>query len=196
MNKKAQGEIFGMALFFVILVIGILVFGKMTALKDSQKGDELQTGKYKIMAEGTINTIISMDTGCVIERDKSSVKDLILFCIENSFYNDDVSIDCGGSIGTIPACKTARNMINDSLWKAFNSTKGFGTIPFIFEMDIPANPDSQFSNKTFKNTGIDNDKEKVKLFLRRNGYKKAPSGLITWATADRPIQMELFLYYK
>ena len=211
LNKtdKAQGEIFGIALFFVIIILAIIIFSKFSVV-NSDDEDNFKGGKYKIMAEGSINTILSMETGCVVERGKSTLKDLMLYCLENSYGSSDIDITCDS--GTEHACEYSKALINETLYNAFNSTtsKGLGMIPFEFKMDIPANQESKFANNSFSNirgfTFTQNrkpttipmilDQEQAGRKLRANGYNLVSSGLISWATAQRPIEMELQIYYR
>lgn len=197
MKKRSQGEIFGLALMFVVIIIGIIVYGKISALSDLENEDLQVEGEYKILSEGSLNTILKVSTGCYVERDKDSVKDLINFCLENEYAGEDPYISCENNY-EYKACEKVNIILNETLFKLFNSSDGVGNIPFKLTMDVPANSETLLSNKTFTNFGQFNYKNKILTEDNRRKYafKRAPSGLISWSTAQRAIEFELYLYYR
>lgn len=193
--KRSQGEIFGIALMFVIIIIGILVYAKIKALNPDRNEDLGQENEYKILAEGTLNTILDLSTGCYVERGKDRTRDIINYCLEYSFSGTDPIIECKGT--TIQACKYSINSINTTLQTLFNDS-GVGKIPFFMSINIPANPNSLLSNKTLTNFGKVQISDTIitEENYRKNNYKRAPSGIKTWATAQRNVEFELYLYYR
>jgi hypothetical protein len=194
--KKSQGEIFGIALLFVVILIGVIVYAKVKSVSDLNDVDLQAQGEYKILAEGTLNTLLKTSTGCTVERDKDSVRDLINYCLENEYSGEDVPIDC--DTGEVMACSRVLNFMNESLYLVFNSSKGIGYIPFELRLDVPANSRSIFFNESRTNLGDFyyrgtqvNDSTRRKL-----GYKRESSGLISWRTAQRDVELELYLYYR
>jgi len=195
-SKRSQGEIFGIALMFVVIIIGVLVYGKYAMLDGNDDVDILQEGEYKILAEGALNTILKMDIGCEVERGRDSVKDLINFCLENEYSGIDPEVKCED--GRFLSCEHAVNILNDTLFEVFNSTKGIGMIPFELSLDIPANSRSLLFNQSFTNFGSFKLGNRVVTSdnYRKLGYKRAPSGLISWSSSQRGVEFELYLYYR
>lgn len=196
--KKSQGEIFGIALLFVVILIGFIVYAKIQSVSDLNDVDLQKQGEYKILAEGSLNTLLKVSTGCMVERNKDSIKDLINFCLENEYSGSDVDIECESPIGTVPACEYALDFLNESLYLIFNSTVGVGVIPFELIVDIPANKRSLLFNKSRTNFGQIKYKgvEVNESSWRKLEYKRESSGLISWRTAQRDVEFELYLYHR
>jgi hypothetical protein len=200
-KSKSQGEIFGVALLFVIIIIGFIVFTQIKATKDFDNHDPKQEGKYEILAKGTLNTILKTSTGCYVERHSDSIKDLINYCLENDNYYADIDpeIQCGSE--TYNACEHAITLINYTLRNLYNdsdSPVSLGNIPYKMHMDLPSNQNTYLSNKTFTNL-CDFEYKGNQICeedLSKYGYKRVPSGLISFPTSDRNIKFELFLYYR
>lgn len=199
-RKLSQGEIFGVALLFVVIIIGFLVYVKIKSVSGFENENLKQEGQYKILAEGTLNTLMKGSTGCFVEHNRDSLKDVINFCLENDVYPSyDPEIECDD--GFHDACAYAIQLINESLFYLYNNTessKGLANVPFEMHMDLPSNQNTFLSNKTFTNFDhfmyrnvVINESNRM-----RYGYKRAPSGLISWSTSDRNIQLELYLYYR
>jgi len=196
MKKRSQGEIFGLALMFVVIIIGIIVYAKIKAINGVDETNTKIEGEYKILAEGTLNTILKVSTECYVERNKDSVKDLINFCLANEYSGIDAEITCNGV--SRQSCDYAKEILNNTVYKLFNSSEGIGNIPFELKIDIPANEETLLSNVTFTNfNDFEYKGQTINQSNRRKfRYKRAPSGLITWPTAHRAIEFELYLYYR
>lgn len=197
MKKKSQGEIFGIALMFVVIIIGIIVYSQVKVLNPNRDADLQSEGEYKILAEGTLNTLLDASTGCYVEQGRDSVMDLVNYCLEFSFSKSDPEFICDNPIGEVKACSHFLSILNNNLNKLFNSEK-LGPIPFELKVEVPQNPNSVLNNRSITNFGnITLLQKNITLDnYRKEGYKRAPSGLKTWATAQRNVNFELYLYYK
>lgn len=196
--KRAQGEIFGIALMFVVIIIGVIVYGQIKALNNTSSSDLQQEAEYKILAEGTLNTVLSMSTSCEVERNRDSLKDLINYCLENEYSGVDPYVECNDGYEG-PACAHAVEILNETTFALFNSSDAkIGEIPFELKVDLPANKNSILSNVTLTNFGQFKYKNQTIDYenYRKIGYKRAPSGLITWSTAQRNIEFEFYMYYR
>lgn len=195
--KKSQGEIFGVALLFVIIIVGFLIYVQISAL-DPQRDEDLQAqGEYEILAEGSLNSIIDMSTGCYIERGRDSVRDLMSYCVEYSFSGSDPIFTCESPVGTIQSCTKSKEILNETLFEIFNTTV-LGPIPYELRISIPDNDRSQFHDVTITNFGNFSDRSGVVTFdnYLSKGYRRAPSGLKTWSTSSGDLRVELYLYYR
>lgn len=198
-HMKTQGEIFGIALLFVVIIIGIIVYSQYRALSNVSNENSQQNEEYKILAEGTLNTILKMSTGCKVEAKVDSVEKLIDYCLENdNFYSDiDPQIECSGI--TKNACAYSLYLLNTTLLHFFNdSSTAITNTPYKLVITIPANSNTFLSNKNISNLGSYNYKDTIinDTNLWDYGYKKAPSGEVSWATSERDIHFEFFLYYR
>ncbi len=201
-SSRAQGEIFGIALVFVILVLGIVIFSQIQTLSPKEQVDIVQDEKYDIISEGSLNSILKLSSGCYVERNRDSVRDLINFCLENSFSGFDPDIECkiDGSFEIKSACSYSLELINNSL-KSIFTVGNVARIPYDLIVDVPRNDDSllnlknieplnNFGNFTF------NDELLTSENYRKFGLKRVSSGLKTWPTAQGNIEFELRLYYS
>lgn len=196
--KKTQGEIFGIALLFVIIIVGVIIYGQIKTLSPINENEKAQKEeKYKVLAAGTLDSILSMSTGCEVERGKDSVVDLIKFC-EYTYYGEDPKITCNDG-GTYAACAKTIEILNTTLYGLYNNSegKGIGQMPFKLEIYTTNNPDSKLNVNL---TNFDNIKYKSVTLTQnnysKNGFNKAPSGLRTVPTAKRNVNFELALYFR
>ena len=198
-NKKlSQGEIFGIALFFVILIIGLLVYAQIRALNPSISSDQNLDDRYKILAETSKYTILDISTGCYTGRGRDSIKDLIDHCLRNSPNQETKTalFLCDG-VTSVNTCEKSLKMLENTLNLTY-SENGIGKIPYRMEIRLPRSPQSIFNtNITNFNQFQTNEGDILsETNYRRNGYKRAPSGLRAWPTAFGNIEIELFLYYR
>jgi len=198
--KKSQGEIFGIALLFVILIVGVIIYGQMKTLNPEDKNENsIQREKYEILASGTLDSILSMSTGCEVERGKDTVYDLVKYC-EYTFYGDDPEITCNDG-NVYGACNKTLQVLNSTLYNLYNNTdetKGIAQIPFKLIIEVPQNTQSQLNGKNITNF---NDFKRNNITINesnylRYGFSKAPSGLRTTTTLKRNVNFELYLYFR
>ncbi len=197
-DKKSQAEIFGVALMFVVIILGILIYGRIQALKSLNDDDNAQESEYKILAEGTLNSMIKMSTGCYVERNRDTLKDLINYCLDNEFAGNDIEITCNDNTH-IGACAKSKQIIEHSLNTLYsNSENSIINAPFKLTISMPQNKDAIFNNVTISNFGSFKYNNVIITEDNRRSYKfkRAPSGLISWATSQREINFELYIYYR
>jgi len=147
-----------------------------------------------LLAEGTLNSILKLSTGCYAERDKDTLKDLINFCLYSSDINDNPEIICNDG-SSQQSCTYAKNILDGSLKSLYGATGVIGEIPFEFTIDLPEYPGADI-NDGFTNLPLPPFNITSKSDRIQKGWKKAPSGRISWATSRRNINFELYLYYK
>lgn len=199
-KKLSQGEIFGLALVFVLIVLGIIIYAQYKALNPSTEKDIILENKYKIISESTLNSILKLSTGCYVERGRDTVKDLVNYCLEGSFSGSDPLIFCDSYGTDVPACQTALSALNQSLFIMFTQG-GVGEIPYYLIVDVPRESTSLLSvnsHDNFSNFGtISLNGDIVDIDNYRNlGFKRVSSGLKTWPTAQGNVEFELQLFYK
>jgi hypothetical protein len=208
--SKSQGEIFGIALMFVIIIIGIIVYVQIKALQPERTQDLQNQGEYERLAEGSLDSVLELSTGCYIQRGSDSIRDLMNYCLAYSFNGDDPEIECFDvrSKDMHKACAYSKELLEKNLDVIFSSN-GVGKIPYQLNIEVPANQDSLLNLPTpITNIEADNsqtqdiegfkvrDTPLTKDNYRELGYKKAPSGLKTWSSAQSNVNMELYLYYR
>jgi len=199
--KKSQGEIFGIALLFVVLIFGIILYGQFKALNPDSKIDDLKKNNHKILAEGTLNTLLKKSTGCYTQRERDSVIDLIEYCLYNyNSYNTRVELTCldGDEAGQIiDACSYPKEILKKDLDAIFNNTKNFQK-PYFLSIDIPSFSDSPYSKINITNFNDFQFKNNLvnSTTYRKLGFSKAHSGLFSYPTSFKNIDFELSIYYR
>lgn len=207
--KKGQGEIFGIALLFVVLIVGIMIYGQFRALNPSLEDQlEVET-RSKILAETTIDAIKKVNTGCEVERNRDSLEDLLRYCIENSpVPSVDPEIQCVDSSGspmTRNSCSYAMEIFKNTLRILFTGDTSssveplIGLIPYSVSFD-----NSPFEHEKIhtsdSNPPLDNLEEVETGMTFDNyqsyGYKAVSGGFHQITAGRRSIEIEFNLYYR
>lgn len=196
--KKSQGEIFGIALLFVVIIVGVIIYGQIKTLSPEDQNEKSQKReKYEVLAAGSLDSILSMSTGCEVERGKDTLTDLIKFC-EYTYYGEDPQIMCKNGV-SYGACAKTLDILNQTLNRLYNNSEGngIGQMPFKLEIYTTNNADSKLNTNI---SNFNNFKYKSVIITEnnysKNGFNKAPSGLRTIPTAKRNVNFELSLYFR
>lgn len=195
--KKSQGEIFGIALLFVIIILGIVIYGQYQASNPQRTVDAQKEGEYKLLAQSTLNSLKKMSTGCQIDSGTDSLEALITYCMDYSrTQSTDQIITCSGVEKN--SCSYAIEILNASLNSLFgNQSSVMGNIPFSLEISTP-----EYNHKVFNGTYSNLDSFKLRdqdVSLDnyfRLGYKRVSSGKEVIPTQKRAVEMILSLYYR
>lgn len=199
--KKSQGEIFGIALIFVLVILGVLFYGKFQTLHNIRESgeDSDASRKHQILSETTLNSLLDMSTGCYVERNRDSLQDLISYCVENSNHLSPLSpgpnITCTSDVGIQASCAYAITLLNDSLNGFFNDS-GIGKIPFKLVVYMDKSLVGTYMDRNLTNFG-DNFNGRIinESNYRKNRYSRAAPGFRVWPTAKRDVTFELYIYY-
>lgn len=196
---KGQGEIFGIALMFVVIVIGIVIYGQIDALSPDRDAELEAKFKYEILAQSSLETILKTSSECNIDGGSGddTIQDLINVCLARSYGSSDVSADCDGT--PILICSYAVELLNNSLYKVFNGDDALvANVPFFLEIDLESNSPTPLNSVNITNFGdfVYNGDIVTSSNYRKKGFKKASSDLKPWATAQRDIKVVLGLYYR
>ncbi len=192
--KKSQGEIFGIALFFVIIIIGIIIYSQIASFKTNETQLLITEKQYNILSKGTLNTLLSQSTGCYVGRGQDSISDLLKFCLEATYSGKDPYYDCNGGIY---ACNYSISLLNSSLNNLFNSSGIIGEIPYSLRISVPRNPSSLLNREDIQTT-IFKGKSislKEKDYLKYK-FNKVSSGVYPIASAQGFVEIELSIYYR
>lgn len=202
-KKRSQGEIFGIMIFFVLLIIGFLLYSEFKVLYSVDEQDVILESEYKLLADSVTQQIKNLEIQCF--RDSNiDVIELLDYCVDNTglSYNE-YSLTCSvTSTGTIQTCQGFKNIINDSLHTYFNGTSSTPPIhsskPFTFRV-IP-NSDVKYShlNVTFSNLKDFNLSEDVTNpdYYLRKGYNKISNDLENIPTNQGSFEFEFSFYHK
>lgn len=198
MKKKslAQGEIFGIALVFVILIVGILIYSQIQAFQPDLEETTRQDSRYSILADDTVDSLRQISTGCQIERTRDSLELLLRYCYEQSAaVSSDPGIRCNDNYKK--SCSYAKQLINDSLHKYYhNQTEKsiIGPIPFYFRITSPTFEHEIIHNLTLTNFGsFENLDENT---FRRSGYRRISAGPQIVTAGSRSMEIEFYLFVR
>ena len=208
MQKRSQGEIFGIALMFVLIILGIIVYSQISKFSPDRDSQDANGLKYQLLAQTTLDTLMEMRTGCFVERNKDSVSDLLNYCISND-YGDGAEIECSDENLPVNSCEYSVSIIQDTLESLFenqnmqDSDKNndieaiIGEIPYTFSLELDyegANLNGLILTEIGSLTEQENDLRKNEL--RNKRYQKAPSGIYVWESSYREVYVDLNLYYR
>lgn len=154
--NKGQGEIFGLALMFVLLIFGIVIYAQFKALNPDFSEDSLTATKYKILSENTISSLKKISTPCSVQTGKNTLSDLMRYCMEfsSSFQHDPLlfcDIDTDGIDEQVAACEYSFSLLNQSIQTLFSSRVGLGSIPFSLHMYEDATEHIVWHNRIITN---------------------------------------------
>ena len=203
--KKSQGEIFGIALLFVVIIIGVLIYSQIKALTPDNDADLDNKYKNELLAQTSLETILKTSSKCNVDGGSGydSVQELINTCLARAYSNNDVRLECperGDSFGNIWVCAEAISILNESLYSLFGneSSSLVKYNPFLLEIDLPNDVSSALTSTEITNFGNFSYRGKIinESNYRKYGFKKASSDLKPWATAQRSIKMTLAIYYR
>ena len=203
--KKAQGEIFGVALFFVVIIVGIIIYANISALQPDMEEDSFKSKQYEILSSDALNGLKKMSTSCQIEQDKDSLEDLIRYCFSYaSGSEDDPVIECQSSDGgteTRRACEHSFELLNKSLHNLFDANTSeaiVAPIPFSLELSNPDFEHEQWHNRTITNVGefgLSLEREDDNFYLRQN-YQRKNAGFDVITTGRRDVELNFNVYYE
>lgn len=210
--KKSQGEIFGIALFFVVIIVGILIYSQIKASDPLRDQDTQKNKKYSVLAESTVYTLLETSTGCSVTGDDDSLKRLIQYCVQESYgTNGCVAITKKCQNGaTVDVCDYGRKFLEKSLMTLFNSTKESNnasivgkSIPYKFTIQSDKFPNRCYGNVTVTNLGkLAIMKNKKPIVLEEDkmlsiGFKRETSQFIAIPVpGNNNLNVELYVWYQ
>jgi len=195
-KKKSQGEIFGIALLFVVIIIGFIVYSQIRTSDNSNPEIEFKT---KLLASSTLSSLLKVSTGCYIERSDDSLQTLISQCIYDTTFRGDIEPEYRCKDGIKKICDYSKQIINETLTNLFNNSNlKLGPIPYSLTSFIEKTSRAEFGNLEFTNFGSLNISNRIitKLNYKKFKYNRVSSGPIIWNTLAGDIEFELFLYYR
>lgn len=201
-RKLGQGEIFGIALMFVVIVIGILIYSQIKALSPDREVDADKKMKNELLAQSSLETILKTTTKCNVDGGAGfdTIQDLINTCLARSFGSSDVYVSCPDlSSSEIPLCSETIKMLEGSLDGLFNGSGALiKNTPYFLEIDLPNDAVSPLNSVNITNFGefVYRGEVITKDNYRKFDFKKASSDLKPWATAQRSVKMTLAIYYQ
>lgn len=197
--RLSQGEIFGIMLFFVLIIIGFLLYSQFKIVYSSEEQDIILENEYKILVESTMQQIKNTQIQCFKDTQISTI-DLLDYCVENTGISfSEYEIDCSPQPYIIETCETLVNSINSSLHQLFNgSTPLHSQKPFEFKI-LPSNS-LKYShlNVTLTNMhyfNLSTNSSDPNYYLRKK-YQKISSDFENIPTNQGKFELELSFYHK
>lgn len=199
--KKSQGEVFGIALFFVVLIVGIIIYSNVQLLQNSQSDDSFESRQYELLSADALNALKKMSTSCPVEQNKDSLEDLIRYCFDYaSTPSSDPTITCEGGVER-NACEHSFMILNKSLQRLFKNTSEEALVaPVPFSLFI-TNPEFEhviWHNKTISNVedfGLSLNRSEDNFYLRKQ-YNRENAGFDIITTGRRSVELTFDVYYR
>ena len=206
-TKKGQGEIFGLALVFVILILGIIVYAQFKALNPDLEKNSFKDGQFDVLAKNTLTSIRYMSTGCFVQSKDDSLQALLGYCFDFSNAPDhDPLITCKDDFGSdfeVGSCSYAMELFNSTLQSFFNKNvtedrTSIAPIPFSLTFTNEHFQLEKVHNVTLTNMydfGISLNRSSTDYYKKKR-YQKANGGFFILPTGKRPVELEFDVYYR
>lgn len=199
---KSQGEIFGVMLFFVILILGFYLYSEFRAVYSIEEQDSILQSETEILVESVMQHLKTVEIECFRNRRLSGV-DLLNFCVDNTGLTESqYTISCTHPPNDVEVCQTFLNSFNHSLHQLFsgvgNQDPIHGLRPFSFRI-IPSN-DIRYPhlNKSFDNLeqfDLSLNASDPNYYLRQR-FSRISSDFQNIPTNQGRFEFELFFYHR
>lgn len=203
-SSKSQGEIFGIMLFFVILILGFFLYSEFRTVFSIQEQDAILISEGEIIAQSMIEHLKTLRIQCYEDRIVDGNR-LLNLCVDHTgLTNREHNITCqihNPSV-EIEVCSTFLNLMNSSLHILFNGTSDIEPLhsPKAFTLRVIPSNDIRYSHL---NVTIDNlheydlslNRSEDNYYLRR-GYSRVSSEFQNIPTNQGRFEFELSFYYK
>lgn len=203
--RKSQAEIYGVALMFVVVILGVVVYSSWSEKfgQSESKQDLLKKQSYKRLVTNSVYSIMATSTGCIYEGEKDSIFNVIEYCLANSYSGSsyDPQITCmepSSGFVTRPACELSKDLINRTLLNVFNSSE-FLNFPYVFRITTPQNSRSVFYNLSFTNFGefeFRGERVDESNFLRKGFSNMVSNDKDVYETSQGNLEIVLEVYYR
>jgi len=195
-RKISQGEIFGMALVFVIILFSLLIYSKVHKASPDNSVFDVKYQELQLLVENSLIATLNMGTDCHVERFSNTVGDLVKYCMMKTYSsaNDEAFITCDDGKER-DVCAYSLQLINLTLYKFFNSSNYFD-VPFYIYFKTPQSSGSYYDGKNFSNfRWFDNGKLNLDNLMNK-GYLNKVSTRDVYPTAQGPLVIYLNIYLK
>ena len=211
MRNKSQGEIFGIMLFFVIIIIGILISTQLKLFSTDRESDSFEKNRNNELAKGVLKTILDSNTNCNIDKRGNKLEDIIDYCIEyykpNTNTDPEVTCEIEKNDGTTSeeekaSCDLALTKITQSLKNIFKETNPPSPPPLLgeryysLEIEVLDAEIKELENEQCKELNhLPNSPQECNKNYRLPGYNRASTSRQI-ETSKETVEFRLFIYYK
>ncbi|MCH8519537.1 MAG: hypothetical protein LAT82_02175 [Nanoarchaeota archaeon] len=203
-SSKSQGEIFGIMLFFVILVLGFFLYSEFRSVYTVQSQNEILISENEIIAQSMIEHLKTLRVDCYRTRTLDGVR-LLNLCVDNTGLTQrshNITCESTSPSFELEVCSTFLNLMNSSLHLLFNGTTDNEPLhsPKAFTLRVIPSNDIRYSHL---NVTMDNLQEydlslnisEENYYLRR-GYSRVSSEFQNIPTNQGRFEFELSFYYR
>jgi hypothetical protein len=220
-SKSGQGEIFGLALVFVLLIFSVIIYGQIQASKPTFNEDSLTTTKYKILSENTISSLKKISTPCSVQTGKNTLSDLMRYCMEfadNTQHDPELQCDLGNGDVDVPICTYAFETLNKSIQGLLTKNGGIGEFPFSLHIFANGLEHEIWHERVITNINDTDTRSSLGLSLplfisskeidyismnrsepnyyQNQGYSRVNAGKDELTSGSKSLDFELNIYYK
>ena len=203
-SSKSQGEIFGIMLFFVILILGFLLYSEFRSVFTIQQQDAILISENEIIAQSMIEHLKTLRIECYNSRVMDGTR-LLNLCVDNTdLIQKEFLITCekGDPPIELEVCSTFLDLMNSSLHSLFNGTSEQNPLhsPKAFTLRVIPSNEIRYSHL---NVTLDNlheyelslNSSDENYYLRR-GYSRVSSEFQNIPTNQGRFEFELSFYYR
>ena len=199
-TNKTQGEIFGVMIFFVLLILGFYFYSQFQAVYSVDEQNSILETESEILVESVMQHIKTAEIQCYSNRGLSGIE-LLQRCVDNTgIAFSEHNISCTAPSYEVEACQAFKNLINSSLYQLFNGTSSQNSLhssrAFLFTI-IPSDDVRYFHlNKSFNNLDSYNlslDSSDENYYLRE-GYSKISTDFQNIPTNQGRFEFELSFF--
>ncbi len=197
---KSQAEIFGVALMFVVLLVGVIIYSQYKAInpnKKSEKLQDLQQLKYEKLSNNLLNSLLATSTNCYFERNDDSLKGLMKHCLINTYGGGTATLKCAdGSL--INTCDKSIEILSYLTNEVLNNSEFIQT-PYVLKLEVPQNHNHFFHNQTITNFGslnISGDIINETNYFEKGFTNKELSNYYPFGSAQGNVLISLEIYYR
>lgn len=198
--NKSQGEIFGVMIFFVLLILGFYFYSQFQAVYSVDEQNSVLQAETEILVESVMQHIKTTEIQCYSNRGLDGVE-LLQRCVDNTGTAfSEHNISCTTPSYEVEVCQAFTNMINSSLHQLFNGSSSQNPLhssrAFVFTI-IPSN-DVRYShlNKSFDNLDTYNlslNSSESNYYLKE-GYSKISTDFQNIPTNQGRFEFELSFF--
>lgn len=200
--SKSQGEIFGIMLFFVILILGFLLYSEFRTVFTVQQQDAILLSEGEIIAQSMIEHLKTIRIECS-EDIITDGRRLLNLCVDHTgLLQREHNTTCHIQNLEIEVCSTFLNVMNSSLYSLFNGTSQSQPLHSskIFTLRVIPSNEIRYShlNVTLSNLhdhDLSLNSSESNYYLRR-GYSRVSSEFQNIPTNQGGFEFELSFYHR
>ena len=190
-HKKSQAEIFGLALFFVILFLAIIIFSAVSSKKDTYLTYQKDL-EFDLLGTNTLEALLQKDVNCEISRSNNNLRELLRICVRDP----DETLTCQS--GQKNPCQYAKEILKNSASKLFEKSDAvLVNVPYQLTLQLKEDKNHKVN---FNITNLKKYKYLNKTRITRRNYRsykfQRKTSTSSIKTTKRQLNVFLEIFYR